>query len=156
DLRLLLAAPVPLRRLFHSRLARTAAQAAWMVIAFMTPVLLAMGVVRCAPLAFFLAIPFTLVPFLAIPVAAGSVVTLVLVNVFPARRARDVLMLMGLLFAISVVLMLRFLRPERLLSVQSLPDITAFFTVLQSPVTPLLPSFWAGETLFAALQGRFD
>ncbi len=156
DLRLLLAAPIPLARLFHSRLARTAAQAAWMVIVFMTPVLLAIGIVRCAPLGFFLAIPLTLAPFLAIPVAAGSVVTLVLVNVFPARRARDVLMLMGLLFAISIVMMLRFLRPERLLSVQSLPDITAFFTVLQSPVTPLLPSFWAGETLFAALQGRFD
>ena len=50
--------------------------------------------------------------------------------------------------------MLRFLRPERLLSVESLPDITAFFATLQSPVTPLLPSFWAGETLFAAAAGR--
>jgi ABC-2 type transport system permease protein len=53
-------------------------------------------------------------------------------------------------------MMLRFLRPERLLSVESLPDITAFFATLQSPVTPVLPSFWAGETLFAALQGGHD
>ena len=92
-----------------------------------------------------------------IPVARrAAVVTLVLVNVFPARRARDILMLMGLLFAIALVLLLRFLRPERLLRVESLPDITAFFATLQSPVTPLLPSFWAGETLFAALQGGID
>jgi ABC-2 type transport system permease protein len=156
DLRLLVAAPIPQRRLFHSRFAKTVAQAAWMVVVFMIPVLLAMGVVRCAPLGFYLAIPFTLLPFVLTPVAIGTMVTLVLVNVFPARRARDVLMLMGLLFAVALVMMLRFLRPERLLSIQSLPDITAFFTVLQSPVTPLLPSFWAGETLFAALQGRFD
>ena len=83
-------------------------------------------------------------------------VTLLLVNVFPARRARDILMLMGLLFAVGLVLLLRFIRPERLLSVESLPDITGFFATLQSPITPLLPSFWAGETLFAGLQGGRD
>ena len=34
--------------------------------------------------------------------------------------------------------------------------MTAFFATLQSPVTPFLPSFWAGESLFAALRGRVD
>jgi ABC-2 type transport system permease protein len=96
------------------------------------------------------------VPFVVIPVALGCLVTLLLVNVFPARRARDVLTLMGLLFAIALVLMLRFLRPEQLLRVESIPDVTGFFAALQSPVTPLLPSFWAGEALFAALQGQAD
>jgi ABC-2 type transport system permease protein len=40
--------------------------------------------------------------------------------------------------------------------VESLPDITGFFATLQSPITPLLPSFWAGEALFASLQGGVD
>ena len=84
---------------------------------------------------------------------SGTAVTLLLVNVFPARRARDILMLMGLLFAVSLVLLLRFIQPEQLLQVESLPDVTDFFATLQSPITPLLPSFWAGETLFASLQG---
>ncbi len=156
DLRLLLAAPVPGDRLFYSRFARATGQSAWMVVAFVLPVLLAVGLARCAPGHFYLAAVLTVVPFVLIPTAAGSVVTLVLVNVFPARRARDILMLMGLLFAMAVVVLLRFLRPERLLSVQSLPDVTAFFATLQSPVTPLLPSFWAGESLFAALVGTWD
>ncbi|MEO5762040.1 MAG: hypothetical protein ABIR28_06985, partial [Vicinamibacteria bacterium] len=77
-----------------------------------------------------------------------------LVNVFPAKRARDILMLTGLLFAVAIVMLLRFIRPERLLSVRSLPDITAFFATLQSPITPLLPSFWAGEATFAPLLNR--
>jgi len=98
----------------------------------------------------------TVLPFVVIPSAVGAVVTLALVSVFPARRARDVLMLMGLLFAVAIVVLLRFIRPERLLSVQSLPDITAFFATLQSPITPFLPSFWAGESLFAALRGGVD
>jgi ABC-2 type transport system permease protein len=83
-------------------------------------------------------------------------VTLLLVNTFPARRARDILMLMGLLFAASLVILLRFIRPEQLMKVESLPDITDFFAALQSPITPLLPSFWAGETVFASLRGGVD
>jgi ABC-2 type transport system permease protein len=156
DLRLLVAAPVPRERLFHSRFVRTVGQSAWMVVAFLLPVLLAVGLARCAPLSYYALCGATVVPFVVIPSAAGAVVTLALVSVFPARRARDVLMLMGLLFAVVLVLLLRFLRPERLLSVESLPDVTAFFATIQSPVTPFLPSFWAGESLFAALRGRVD
>ena len=156
DLRLLVAAPVAPPRLFYSRFARTVGQSSWMVATFLAPVLLAVGLARCAGPLFYATALLALAAFVVIPVALGSVVTLALVNVFPARRARDVLMLMGLLFAVSLVLMLRFLRPERLLSVESLPDLTAFFATLQSPVTPLLPSFWAGETVFAALRGGVD
>jgi ABC-2 type transport system permease protein len=122
----------------------------------MVPVLLAIGVVRCAGLAYYATILATLVPFVLIPCAFGAAVTLLLVNIFPARRARDILMLLGLLFAMALILLLRFLRPERLLSVESLPDVTAFFATLQSPVTPLFPSFWAGEALFSALTGGTD
>ncbi len=156
DLRLVLAAPIPAARLFHSRFARTLGQASWMVVVFVIPVLVAVGNVRCAGPAYYATIPLALLPFVLIPCAFGAVLTLLLVNIFPARRARDILMFMGLLFAVALVMLLRFVRPERLLSVESLPDVTAFFATLQSPVTPLLPSFWAGESLFAALRGQWD
>ncbi len=154
DLKLLLAAPISETRLFYSRYSRTLVQSSWMVVAFLTPVLLGIGLARCAPPSYYLTVPLVLAPFVVIPVAFGCVVTLVLVNVFPAKRARDILMLTGLLFAVAIVMLLRFMRPERLLSVRSLPDITAFFATLQSPITPLLPSFWAGEATFAPLLDR--
>ncbi|MBX7185210.1 MAG: hypothetical protein K1Y01_08720 [Vicinamibacteria bacterium] len=154
DLKLLLAAPIPGTRLFYSRYARTLLQASWMVLAFLTPVLLGIGLARCAPSSYYVTVPLVLAPFVVIPVAFGCIVTLMLVNVFPAKRARDILMLTGLLFAVAIVMLLRFIRPERLLSVRSLPDITAFFATLQSPITPLLPSFWAGEATFAPLMNR--
>ena len=156
DLRLLVAAPVRGDRLFYSRFSRTVVQASWMVVTFLLPVLLGVGLARCAGGLYWLLAALTIVPFAMIPVSLGCLTTLALVNVFPARRARDVLMLMGVLFGVVLVMMLRFLQPERLLRVESLPDVTAFFTTLQSPITPLLPSFWAGEVLFAALQGRVD
>ena len=156
DLRLLLVAPIARRRLFHARLARTIIQASWMVVIFLAPVLVGIGRARCAGFTFYATSVLTLVPFSTIPVAAGAGLTLLLVNTFPARRARDILMLMGLLFAASLVILLRMIRPEHLLKIESLPDLTAFFATLQSPVTPLLPSFWAGETLFVGLHGGVD
>jgi ABC-2 type transport system permease protein len=156
DLRLLLAAPIPRERLFCARFMRTVGQASWMVTMFLTPVLLGVGAARCAPFTYYVAAALMVPPFAAIPVALGVGTTLLLVNVLPARRARDVLMLVSLLFAAALVLILRFIQPERLLRVESLPDIADFFANLQSPVMPLLPSFWAGESLFAELQGGRD
>ncbi len=156
DLRLMLAAPVAPRRLFLARFARTVAQAGWMVVIFLLPVLAGIGVAKCAPWSFIATAAMTVVPFVVIPVAAGAATTLFLVNVFPAKRARDILMLMGLVFAMSLVVLLRFLQPERLLKVESMPEVTDFFATLQSPITPMLPSFWAGEALFAGLQGGGD
>jgi ABC-2 type transport system permease protein len=156
DLRLLLATPIAVRRLFYARFVKTVLQSSWMVVIFLLPVLLGVGIARCAPCMFYVTALLTVAPFCVIPVAAGTGTTLVLVNVFPARRARDILMLMGLVFAGSIVLLLRFIQPERLLRVESLPDVTGFFATLQSPITPMLPSFWAGETLFASLAGGRD
>ncbi len=156
DLRLLLVAPVATRRLFHARFLRTVVQASWMVVIFLVPVLMGVGRAKCAGLSFYVTALLTIVPFSIIPVAAATGVTLMLVNTFPARRARDILMLMGLVFAASLVIVLRVIRPEQLLRVESLPDLTGFFATLQSPITPMLPSFWAGETLFASLQGGRD
>ena len=139
DLRLLLAAPIDTARLFHARFLRTVGQSSWMVVVFLLPVLIGVGVARCAPAGFYVTAGLTVLPFAVIPVALGSGITLALVNIFPARRARDILMLMSLFFAASIILLLRYIQPERLLRVESLPDITAFFTTLQSPITPLLP-----------------
>ena len=156
DLRILLASPVAPRRLFYARFARTVGLSSWMVVVFIVPVLAGVGIGHCAPWSYYAVSVLAVVPFVIVPVAIGTAITLLLVNVFPARRARDILMLMGLLFAGSLVVLLRMIQPEQLLRVESLPDLTDFFATLQSPITPLLPSFWAAESVFASLQGRFD
>jgi ABC-2 type transport system permease protein len=156
DLRLLMGAPVSAGRLFMARFTRTVGQASWMVIIFMAPILLGVGIASCAPLVYYFTAVLAVVPFVVIPVAIGAAMTLMLVNVLPARRARDLLMLASLMFAAAIVLTLRFIQPERLMRVENLPDVTDFFATLQSPITPLLPSFWAGEVLFAGLQGAGD
>src|SRR5882672_9049890 len=68
DLRLLLAAPVATRRLFHARFLRTVGQASWMVVVFLVPVLVGIGRARCAGPAFYATSLLTLLPFTIIPV----------------------------------------------------------------------------------------
>src|SRR5687767_4644425 len=63
DLRVLMAAPVSPRRLFHARFARTVGQASWMVLVFLTPVLLGIGAARCASPLYYVTAVLTVVPF---------------------------------------------------------------------------------------------
>ena len=102
DLRLLLAAPVsPDAPVLLAARARRSAQASWMVVVFLLPGPARRSGSRAAPgRSTTPAALLTVLPFVVIPVALGALMTLVLVNVFPARRARDILMLMGLLFAV--------------------------------------------------------
>src|SRR5687767_10682194 len=63
DLRLLLATPVAIRRLFFARFVRTVLQSSWMVAVFLLPVLLGVGIARCPPCMFYVTALVTVAPF---------------------------------------------------------------------------------------------
>jgi len=91
DMRLLLVAPIAARRLFYARFARTVAQASWMVLVFVFPALMGIGLAHCAPPMYYAMSVLAVAPFVVVPVAIGTLLTILLVNVFPAKRARDIL-----------------------------------------------------------------
>src|SRR5688572_7233884 len=62
DLRLLVAAPVRADRLFYARFSRTVVQASWMVVTFLLPVLLGVGLARCAGGVYWLLAALTVAP----------------------------------------------------------------------------------------------
>jgi len=99
DLDLLVAAPVDWLRLYGAKLLETTAHSSWMVVLVATPVLTAYGIIYQGGFLYpFVAIAAVL-PFLFIPGAIGSAVTLSLVNIFPARRTRDILSVIAVLAA---------------------------------------------------------
>jgi ABC-2 type transport system permease protein len=81
---------------------------------------------------------------------------LVLVNVFPARRTRDILSVIAVLAAGGIVLLFRVVRPERLARPEGFRSLVDFVTVLRTPTSPLLPSEWAQEATMSWLQFRLD
>lgn len=156
DLEFVVAAPVEAETVYAARLVETIVDSSWMVALLAIPLLAAYGAVYAAsPLYYLLAIG-TVIPFLVLPAVAGSATTLLLVNIFPARRTRDLLALIGLFAAAGVVALFRFLRPERLMSPEEFSSLVDFVGSLQTPTSTWLPSEWAADALMSFLNGRFD
>jgi ABC-2 type transport system permease protein len=156
DLELLVAAPVDRVQIYGARLVETIVDSSWMVALLSIPLLTAYGVVYSAGPTYYLLAIAVLVPLLVIPAVVGSAFTLALVNVFPARRTRDLLALIGLFAAAGVVALLRFVRPERLMQPEEFRDLVDFMAVLRTPSSPWLPNEWAAAALMSHLNGFFD
>jgi ABC-2 type transport system permease protein len=154
EVRLLLAAPVPPRRIHDARFVETVVASSWMVLLFGLPAFLAYGVVYQAGPLFYLGTVATLLPFLLIPAAIGVLVTTALVLVFPARRARDALVVATVALAAIGYLTLRLVRPERLASPSDLAGFAAFLAAFEAPASPYLPTTWAAEVLIPLLGAR--
>ena len=107
DLDLLVAGPVDWLNVYLAKLAETVINSSWMVVLMAIPMFAAYGIAYHGGLWFPLVAAAVLTPLLIIPGVIGSATTLILVNVFPARRARDILMLMGLLLAAAAALGIR-------------------------------------------------
>ena len=156
DMELLVAAPVDSVKLYGARLVETIVNSSWMVALLTIPLLAAYGVVYGASWSFYGVAVATIIPYLVLPAVVGAAFTLMLVNVFPARRTRDLLALIGLFAAAGVVVLFRFLRPERLVRPEEFRDLVDFMAVLRSPTSPWLPNEWAAESLMSHLTGAFD
>ena len=155
DLDRLVAAPIALRHLFYSRFAETVIDSSWMMLVFALPAFLAYGVVHATGPAFYLVTALTLPPFLIIPAAIGICVTTVLVNVFPARRTKDILVLLSVVAVALLYLLFRLVRPERLVNPEGFADFGVFLSAMRTPDSTFLPSTWATEIL-APLLGLRD
>jgi len=156
DLELLVAAPMDPVRVYGARLVETIVDSSWMVALLSVPLIAAYGAVYAAGWRFYVLALVTMVPFLVLPAVVGSACTLVLVNVFPARRTRDLLALIGLFGAAAVVTLFRFLRPERLMRPEEFRDLVDFMTVLRTPTSPWLPSEWAAGAMMSWLNHAFE
>jgi ABC-2 type transport system permease protein len=147
DLDMLVAAPVDWIWFYLAKLGETLAHSSWMVALMIVPILTAYGVVFGGGPLFPLVALATLLPFFLLPTVIGSVITLVLVNIFPARRARDLLSLVALSVMAGLVIFLRLVQPEQLARPEGYRNLLDFIAALRAPSHPLLPSEWAASAL---------
>ena len=156
DLDLLVAAPVDWLRHYCAKLLETLLHSSWMVVLMAVPLFAAYGVVFEGGWAYPLVALGTFVPFLVIPTVIGSAITLLLVNVFPARRTRDILSVIAVIAAGGIVLLFRLVRPERFARPEGFRSLVDFITILRTPTSPLLPSEWVQRAIMSWLDYRTD
>jgi len=156
DLDLLNAAPVSKRTFYAAKFIETIVLSSWMIVLLAAPVLAAYGVVYHGGPFFPLVVLALLAPFFIIPAAVGSTVTLLLVNVFPARRARDVLGVIALLASGGMAILFRMARPERFIQPDGTRVLGDLIAVVHAPTSPLLPSSWVQRAIMSWLGMRTD
>jgi ABC-2 type transport system permease protein len=145
DLDLLISAPVDWLWFYLAKLGENLVHSSWMVVVMAVPIFAAYGTVFGGGPLFPLVAAAALFPLLVIPAAAGAMLTLALVNVFPARRLRDFLTLLAVAAAAAFVLALRLAKPEQLARPEGFRNLIDFLTLLQAPTNPMLPSQWAAD-----------
>lgn len=154
DLVLLFSAPVPLGPLYYARFVEMMLHASWMVVFFGLPVFLAYGAVYSAPAIFYLKVALLFPAFILIPSALGAIIAAVLTRLFSARRSRDLLIVLVLAAFVFLYLVLRAMRPERLLEEESFGTLVEFLQMFSTPESRYLPTLWMTEALYPILAQK--
>lgn len=149
--------PAPPDQLFFMRYLTTTLFTSWMLVIFCLPVFGAYGVIFTCGLLYW---PLLLITVLSATLTASGIglgCTIALVNLFPARRTKDIILYLSMLFGILLYLVIRLIRPEELADPERFPDFIEYLSAISTPAAPLLPPAWASNLLTGYLQdGRTD
>ncbi|HET8648581.1 MAG TPA: hypothetical protein VFL95_00955, partial [Gemmatimonadales bacterium] len=156
DLDLLAAAPVDWFRVYLAKLGETIVHSSWMVALLAVPIFTAYGTVLDGGPLFPLVAMAAFLPFLVLPATIGCATILLLVNIFPARRTRDLLSLIAIGAVAVVVVLLRLIRPEQLARPDGYRNLLDFIILLRAPTSPFLPTEWAASMVMNWLHRVAD
>ena len=155
DNEILFASPSSLEELYLMRYLTTALYTSWMMVIFSLPVFGAFGQVFKAGWTYHLLMVPAVLSIALIGSGLGLMVTIILVNLFPARRTKDIVVYLSLLFGILLYLVIRLLKPEELADPERFPDFIEYLSRLSTPATPLLPPNWASTLLTGYMQDHY-
>ncbi len=156
DLDMLVSAPVDWLKLYGAKLMETTLHSSWMVLLLSIPIFAAYGLVYDGGIGYIGVVLGAYIPFLVIPSVLGSAITLLLVNIFPARRTRDILSVITVIAAAGVVVLFRLMRPERLAKPEGFRSLVEFIAILRGPTAPVLPSEWVQQSVMGWLTYDVD
>lgn len=153
DIELLLTKPLDIKKIQSAKTIETFLLSSWMVMSFALPVLIAYGnVYRAGPL-YYLGLPIIFIPFLLIPTSIGITVTHIIARVFPVKNARDVVMILGIVFLLAIFLLFRFLRPEKFLKPESFPMLLEYLRSIRTD-SIFMPYYWITQALLPLLTNE--
>ncbi len=154
DMPLLLSGPLELPAIIISRFIHTIINSSWMVLAMGIPIFAAYTfALKGGIFAFFFAI-FILVLFLIIIASLSITFAIGLISIFPARRMRDLFMLLSISVISFIVVMFRMLKPERFTNQHELAGFSEFMKTFEAPDAPYLPSGWATNAITALFENK--
>ncbi len=156
DLAFLIHSPLPFRKVFLFKALEASLFSSWMVVLVMVPFFGAYGRVYGQGPGFYGVLSLLSVPFVLTAALIGVGVSLGLVCLFPSRRVRDALWLLGTAGGCGVYVLLRWLSPEKLVRADALDNVIQYVALLEAPTAPALPSWWMTRAVTAYVSGRWS
>ncbi len=138
DLDLLAASPVHSIRFYLAKLVETTLHSSWMVALLAVPLFAAYGIVYHGGPLWPAIVLAAFLPFLVLPAVVGSTLTLLLVNIVPARRAKELLSLIAVGAIGGLVLLLRMAQPELLVRPEGFRSLADFVAMWGTAATALV------------------
>ena len=155
DIEMLMASPISLENIFWARSTQAILVSTWMPLAFMIPIFLAYGVVFKASPLYYLVAPLATIPLLAGAGYLSQILVLVLVNVFPARRTKEIMGLIAILGVFVLFITIRIMRPDELINPAGFMSVAAYLASLEGGSGNfILPTEWALEAVWPLLSGK--
>jgi ABC-2 type transport system permease protein len=154
DLVLVHSMPVASYKIFIARWLDSTVESAWMVVIFTLPIFLSYGIVYRAGVFYYANILLVLAPLVINASAVSTILVMLAVIVIPANRLKSIFIFLGILFFVVIYLAIRLSRPELLVDPEVFDTVMVYITSLQTPLSPILPSTWAYDSIRAGLSGE--
>ncbi len=148
------ASPVTPSQIFLMRYLTTTVYNSWMIVIFTLPVFGAYGVIFNAGALYWFLLVLAVLATTMTASGVGLSFTVLLVYLFPAKRTKDIIFYLSLLFGVLLYLVIRLMRPEDLADPERFPDFIEYLSALSTPAAPILPPAWAANFLTSYLQDR--
>jgi ABC-2 type transport system permease protein len=153
EVRYLMLAPISIRLFFLARFIECVSISSWASAYLGSPLILAYGVVTDAHWGYYVAAVLFYIPFITIPAAIGSSITILLIRVFPKLPR---IILFGL-SAGAVTGFFIFLRDK--FNAESLAENSVLDVLLEASTQTqsiFLPSHWASHGVLSAAQNDYN
>jgi len=154
DNEIVFAAPVTNAEIFFMRYVTTSIYTSWMMLVFSIPIFAAYGTVFEAGLLYWPLMLGTILSTAAIATTFGMGLTVLLVNLFPAKRTKDIILYLSICFGIFIYLIFRLMRPEDLVNPDKYGHFIDYLSSLATPAAPYIPAAWASNLLSYYLLDR--
>ncbi|MFH1825298.1 MAG: hypothetical protein ABH873_08780 [Candidatus Firestonebacteria bacterium] len=155
DMNLLMATPIPLTPIIFLKFLHTIVNSSWMVFLMVIPIFAAYTFVLKAGILCFIFSIFVFLIFLILIASFGILFTMLLMRIFPAKRTRDVFVLLSIGFVCVLTVLLRLLQPEKLTNPNELLGVMEYMSSLKTPAAPYLPSAWVSQAVIGILNYNY-
>ena len=147
DNEIVFSAPITTPELYFMRYISNTIYTSWMMIFFSLPLFASYGIVFHTPPLYWLLMVITLVSMACSATCFGLLITVILINIFPARHTKDIILYLSLCFGVLILFLIRLLKPEDMVYFDKYGFLIDHLSKISKPVAPYIPAGWAANFL---------